>query len=293
MTVTGAPLLAVAQEAAAAEGGRDWATALLILAAAAAIHVVIRAAQAGADRLLAPATTRPGERRHAAALRGHPKVATLTSLFVSIAVFSLWFVALGFALDQLEIDLRAYFATATVIGLAVGFGSQGLVQDVVIGLTLILTDAIDVGDMIEVSGQVGRVERMGLRFTTLTNFLGQTVFIPNRNIAVVGRFRRQVVRAYVDVQLPRDADADAIADRLHRLARGLRAQHPGAIVSEPELVGVGDAEPGGWRYVRLKFRLWPGQQTLIEPGFRQRVTAWMKSVDESYADWMVTVTLRA
>ncbi|HUG40630.1 MAG TPA: mechanosensitive ion channel domain-containing protein [Longimicrobiales bacterium] len=265
---------------------------LVIAALAALAHIVLRAGHAGADRLMAPPNTDPGRVHRVAALR-HPKVATLLSLAASTLTFAIWFVAVGLMLGALDINLTAYFATATVIGLAIGFGSQGLVQDVVIGLTLIFTDAVDVGDMVEVSGQVGRVERVGLRFTTLTNFLGQTVFIPNRNIAVVGRYRRDVVRAFVDVQLPAGADADDVAAHLHRLARGLRAQHPTAIVSEPDLVGEREAEPAGWRYIRLRFRLWPGQQALVEPGFRQRVVAYMRTLDEGYADWMVTVTLRA
>ena len=264
---------------------------LVIAAVAVLAHVAVRLIRATSERALAPDGADPS-RPHLAAARRYPKVATLISLGASTATFILWFVAIGLILRRLGVDPTAYFASATVIGLAVGFGSQGLVQDVVIGLTLIFTDAVDVGDMVEVSGQVGRVERVGLRFTTLTNFLGQTVFIPNRNIAVVGRFRRDVVRAYMDVQLP-DGAPDHLAGRLHDLARGLRAQHPTAIVSEPELLGIRQAEPGGWRFARLKFRLWPGQQALIEPAFRQRVVAFMKSVDEAYADWMVTVTLRA
>ena len=265
---------------------------LVIAAVAAAAHLLVRAARAALERSLAPAGT-DAEEAHWAVARRYPKVATLSSLAASTATFVLWFVALGLILGQLGVVLTTYFATATVIGLAVGFGSQGLVQDIVIGLTLIFTDAVDVGDMVEVSGQVGRVERIGLRFTTLTNFLGQTVFIPNRNIAVVGRFRRDVVRAYMDIQIPDGASADALAERLHGLARGLRSQHPSAIISEPELVGVREVEHGGWRFARLKFRIWPGQQSLIEPGFRQRVVAFMKTVDESYADWMVSVVLRA
>lgn len=265
---------------------------LVIAAVAAAAHILVRATRVGLERALAPAGSDPAE-AHIAAARRYPKLATLISLGASTATFILWFVTLGIILGRLGVELTTYFATATVIGLAVGFGSQGLVQDIVIGLTLIFTDAVDVGDMVEVSGQVGRVERIGLRFTTLSNFLGQIVFIPNRNIAVVGRFRRNVVRAYMDVQVPADAAADALAERLHGLARGLRSQHPTAIVSEPELVGVREVEHGGWRFVRLKFRIWPGQQSLIEPGFRQRIVAFMKTVDESYADWMVTVILRA
>ena len=261
--------------------------ALVILAIALLVHLVLRTLKRGLDSVLGRggAHQPPGANRH-------PKLATILSLLFSALTFILWFVTFGVVLAAFEIDPTTYFATATVIGLAVGFGSQGLVQDLVIGLTLIFTDAMDVGDTVEVSGQVGRVERVGLRFTTLTNFLGQTVFIPNRNIAVVGRYSRGVVRAYVDVQVPAGADADAVAQRLLDMARGFRTQHPAAVVSEPELFGINEDSPGGWSYVRLKLRLWPGQQTLVETSFRQRVVAHMKTLDEKYADFMVPVTYR-
>jgi small conductance mechanosensitive channel len=272
----------------------DWipeaglARAAVVLAGALLFHLLLRAVRAAADRGVGPT----GAQQPPGTPGRHPKLATVLGLFFSTLTFILWFVAVGMVLAAFGIQTTTYFATATVIGLAVGFGSQGLVQDIVIGLTLIFTDALDVGDMVEAAGQVGRVERVGLRFTTLTNFLGQTVYIPNRNIAVVGRYRRGVIRAYVDVQLPEGADPDHLADRLHDLARGFRSQHPAAILSDPELVGVGEAEAGGWRYVRIKLRLWPGQQPLVETVFRQRVLAFMKSIDEKYADWMVPVTYR-
>ena len=266
----------------------DLVRLAVIAVGAVAAHVVVRVVKRTADRWLTPR-------------RRHPKLATVLSLLASAATFVIWFVALGLLLGELGVDLTAYFATATVIGLAVGFGSQGLVQDVVIGLTLIFSDAMDIGDMVEVSGQVGQVERIGLRFTTLTNFLGQTVFIPNRNIAVVGRYRRGVVRAYLDVQVPEGRSPQATGEEVLAIARAFRAQHAAAILDEPVLVegGPGAGAPGGapgpvpaWRFVRLKLRLWPGQQALVETTLRQRIVAHMKTVDEKYADWMVPVTYR-
>lgn len=264
------------------------ARAITVLALAVAAHLLIRALKGGLDRWLGPT----GAQQPPGTPGRHPKLATILGLVLSTATFGLWFAAVGLALAAFEVNLTAYFATATVVGLAVGFGSQGLVQDVVIGITLIFSDAMDVGDMVEVSGQVGRVERVGLRFTTLSNFLGQTVFIPNRNIAVVGRYRRGAVRSYVDVQVPDGRDADELADRLLALARGFRAQHPALVLGEPTLEGVREAGDGGWRYVRIRLRLWPGQQALVETALRQRVLASMRQVDEGFADWMVAVTYR-
>ena len=108
-------------------------------------------------------------------------------------------------------NLTAYLASASILALAISFGSQGLVQDIVISLTLIFSDAMDVGDMVEIAGTVvvvGRVEEIGLRFTTLRNFYNQAVFIPNRTIANVSRFPHGGVFAYADVQIPAGVDRD-------------------------------------------------------------------------------------
>jgi moderate conductance mechanosensitive channel len=270
------------------ETGPALTSLALIALVAAVVHLLVRGLKALSDRILAPAVRSD---RASAASRRHPKIATIVSLLVSTAIFVLWFGAVGLAMRELQVDLTAYLATATIIGLAVGFGSQGLVQDVVIGLTMIFSNALDIGDTVEVSGQVGRVDRMGLRFTTLTNFVGQTVFIPNRNIGVVGRFRRGAVRVYVDVQVPADTDAHTLAGELGALAAAFRSQHA-AILGEPQVLGVRSTGPDGWRYVRLMLRVWPGQQVPMEHIFRQRVLALLRSRDDTYADWMVSVSHR-
>lgn len=259
----------------------------LVIAAAAMGHFLVIVVRRAVARLAGPGTAATQRDR---ATSG--KLMTVLWLVTSAVTFAIYFVALGLVLRELGINMTAYFASASVIGLAIGFGSQGMVQDVVIGLTLIFSDAMDIGDTVEVSGQVGRVERVGLRFTTLTNAIGQTVFIPNRNIAVVGRFRHGVVRAYMDVQIPDDADDGAVLDTLRRLVAAAYAQHGGVLLTAPEVGEPRRAGPAGWRYARIKFRVWPGQTAVVENAIRQRILGAMRRLDDGYADWMVTVTYR-
>jgi moderate conductance mechanosensitive channel len=262
-----------------------------IVGLAAASHALVRLVRMLGEWVVTPAES-PRLTRDLIARR-RPKFATVTGLIVSAFTFVIYFVALGFALRELtNITLGQYFASATVIGLAVGFGTQGLVQDVVTGLTLIFSDVLDIGDVIEVSGQTGRVGTIGLRFTQLTNFMGQTVMIPNRNIGVIGRFRLGYARAFVDVQLPDGADEARIIAVIERIARAYRGQHGAAVVDEPRTYAVRQAGDDGWRFLRTRLRIWPGQQALIEGPFRQRVIAAMREIEPGYADWMVTVTYR-
>jgi moderate conductance mechanosensitive channel len=275
----------------AAATGPSLLRVVYILGLAGLLHIAVRLIRRASEWVVTPDSS-PEVARDLFSRR-QPKLATVTTLVVSAVTFIIYFVAIGFIFLELDFfDVRTYFASATVIGLAVGFGSQGLVQDVVIGLTLIFSDAFNVGDVVEISGQVGRVEKVGLRFTTLVNFLGQTVYIPNRNIGLIGRYRRGAVRAYIDVQLSGTApEADVVA-AIERIARGVRAQQPAILLTDPEIMGPFDAGQGEWRFVRLKLRIWPGQGALIEGAFRQRLLATLRTLDPEYADWMVTISYR-
>lgn len=260
--------------------------AIIVIAVAA--HVLV-----GVLRRLSERFILHGSSNREQVTRQHPKFATLATILVSAATFAIYFLAVGLILRELGVDLTAYIASASVIGLAVGFGLQGFVQDVVVGLTLIFTDVLNVGDMVDISGQTGRVQRVGLRFTTLLNFHDQKVNIPNRNVAQINRYRRGYVRAYVDIQIPSGAHVEEIAGLAERIAIGMRQQFPAVILSDPESMGVRLAESGSWRYVRMKFKLWPGQGAIVENTYRQRMLSLLRSNFADYSDWMITITYRA
>ncbi len=225
-----------------------------------------------------------------------PKFITLIQLISSSATFILYFVAGGLVLQEFGVSLTHYLASASILGLAISFGSQGLVQDVVISLTLIFSDAMDSGDMVEIAGTVtvvGRVEEIGLRFTTLRNLFNQIVFIPNRTIANVSRFPQGGVYAYADIQVPMNADKVKVAQAIEAIALGMWAQFGAIILSEPTMGSVEIAQGGGWELLRIHFKIWPGQGSLIETTFRQQVNRAMKNFDPEYADWQITVIYRA
>ncbi|HEY8469470.1 MAG TPA: mechanosensitive ion channel domain-containing protein [Longimicrobiales bacterium] len=259
--------------------------AILVIALVA--HVLTRVVHRIGDRIMAPHGGGPY-----GLARGRPKVASVTTLIVSALTFTIYFAGLGLILVQLGVPVAGYIASATVVGLAIGFGAQGLVQDVVSGLTLIFSDVLDVGDVADIGGQTGRVEAIGLRFTTLVTVLDQRVFVPNRSIAQINRYRKGYIRAYADAQVPAGVTDEQALAVIEPLARGMFRQFQGIVLTEPEILGVRAAEPGGWRFVRVKFRLWPGQGALIEDTFRQRVIHALRELDPGYADWMVTVTYR-
>ena len=264
----------------------------LIVLLALTAHVLVRAIRKTSEWLLAPRPTPDRSARENLARR-YPRFATILTILVSALTFSIYFAAFGLILLEFRVPFKTYFASATILGLAIGFGLQGFVQDIVIGLTLIFSDALNLGDLVELSGQIGKVENIGLRFTTLVNLYGQNIFVPNRNIATIGRFRAGAIRAYVDLQIPDNLDENKLQKEIEHVARGLYKQHRALILSPPENLGLKSADPGSWRYLRLKCRLWPGQGALLETIFKQRALALLKSYKPDYPDWMIAVTYRA
>ena len=224
--------------------------------------------------------------------RRYPKLATIITILVSAVTFAIYFVAIGMILREFKISLTTYFASATVIGLAVGFGLQGFVQDVVIGLTLIFSDALSIGEMVKLGDEIGKVDSIGLRFTVLINLHGQRIIIPNRNIATISQFRDGCVRAYVDIQLPQEIDEKKMSPAIQSICKGMYNQHRSIILAIPEIFGIKDVEYGQWRYLRIKFKLWPGQINIIEQTFKERVVQLLKKSYADYASWMITVTYK-
>jgi len=224
--------------------------------------------------------------------RRYPKLATIITILVSAVTFTIYFVAVGMILREFKISLTTYFASATVIGLAVGFGLQGFVQDLVIGLTLIFSDALAIGEMVKLGDEIGKVDSIGLRFTVLINLHGQRIIIPNRNIATISQFRGGCIRAYVDIQLPQEIDEKVILQAIQAIGKGMYDQHKSIILATPEIFGIKAAKDGQWRYLRIKVKLWPGQIKIIEETFKERVVQVLKKSYADYASWMITVTYK-
>jgi len=219
----------------------------------------------------------------------YPKLRSIATLTTSGIVFSLYFFAVGLTLREFGVSLTAYLASASVLGLAIGFGSQGLVQDVVTGLTFIFSDLVNVGDLVEISGQTGIVKGITMRFVELENALGARVFIPNRTISNVIDYPRGYVRCIVDVTLRgNDAAKQAAETTAIELMQGMHDQFPGILMTNPSTEGRIRLKSGK-EFLRIKFRIWPNRGQPIETTYRQELTAELKRHDPDYEDWMIAV----
>jgi len=251
---------------------------LAVLGVVVALHLVVHLLRIGAEHLTRSETT--------ASVR---KLRTLISLGTSVLVFTLYFLAVGYILQAFGISMTAYLASASVIGLAVGFGSQGVVQDVVTGLTLIFSNLVDIGEMVNIGGQTGIVRSIGMRFIVLENSFGAQVNIPNRTITNVIAYPRGYMRSIVDVTLAEDDDQrDRMLAFTSTLMHTVNEQFPGIMRYPPSVEGC-IRTGAGREFVRLKFRIWPDRLEPIAQSFRQELLHGLKQIDSSYADWMVAI----
>lgn len=231
-----------------------------------------------------------GSLLHDAGDRRYRKLRSVGTLATSITMFVVYFLAFGLILREFGISLTAYLASASVVGLAVGFGSQGIVQDVVTGLTFIFSDLVDVGDLVEISGQTGIVRGISMRFVELQNALGASVFIPNRTINNVISYPRGYVRCIVDVTLRGDDEARQAAEASAlSLMKAAHQQFPGILMTEPSSEGR-RVLGSGKEILRLKFRIWPNRGQPIESTYVQELTAELRRGDPEYQPWMIAVS---
>jgi hypothetical protein len=223
-------------------------------------------------------------------VRRHQKLRSIATLATSAIVFTLYFLAVGLILREFGVSLTAYLASASVVGLAIGFGSQGIVQDVVTGLTFIFSDLIDVDDLVEVSGQIGMVRAITMRFVELENAMGATVFIPNRTINNVINYPRGYIRCIVDITLRGDESIrSAIEAASLRLMTLFHQQFPGICITAPSSEGR-IAFDAGKEILRIKFRIWPNREKPIETTFYQELIAELGQIDVDYKPWMVAIS---
>ncbi|MDE5413152.1 mechanosensitive ion channel family protein [Alkalihalobacillus sp. MEB203] len=165
------------------------------------------------------------------------RVKTLEKLALNAFSYVLIFVFITIVISIFGLDATGLIAGAGIIGLAIGFGAQGLVSDVVTGFFILLERQIDVGDYVTASGLDGIVEEVGLRTTLIRGFDGTLHFIPNRNISSVSNHSRGNMRALVDMSISYDDNIDeavkvmqAVCDRI--------ATEDERIVEGPNVVGV-------------------------------------------------------
>lgn len=190
----------------------------------------------------------------------------LLIVFFSIAILLI--------LGELGIQLGPLLATAGIGAVAIGFGAQSLVKDVISGFFIILENQYRIGDVIEVAGVSGLVESVGLRTTVLRDLEGKVHIIPNGEIKIVSNLSKEWARSVLDVGISYREDVDQVIDLLSQIGEELASEVPyqSAILEPPQILGVerfGESE----MVIRMTIKTAPLKQWEVGRELRKRIKA--------------------
>ncbi|WP_221563946.1 mechanosensitive ion channel family protein [Alkalihalobacillus sp. TS-13] len=162
---------------------------------------------------------------------------TLKSITKSVFSYALIFILVVAVMGTFELDVTGLLAGAGIIGLAIGFGAQGLVSDVVTGFFILLEKQLDVGDYVTAAGFDGIVEDTGLRTTHIRGFDGTLHYVPNREISAISNHTRGNMRALVDIGISYGDNIDKAIGVLQEACDRI-AETNEEIVEGPNVLGV-------------------------------------------------------
>lgn len=147
---------------------------------------------------------------------------TLSSVFQFVFRIIIITVALIMILSELSIEIGPILAAAGILGLAVGFGAQNLVKDLIGGFFILLTDQIRVGDVVEVAGKAGFVEGLNLRMVTLRDLAGNVHYVPNGEITVVTNMTKGFSRYVFEIGVAYRENVDEVMEIMKQVDAELR-----------------------------------------------------------------------
>ncbi|MDU0204325.1 MULTISPECIES: mechanosensitive ion channel family protein [Paenibacillus] len=162
---------------------------------------------------------------------------TIGSLIHNLIAYTVNLICIMLILGQVGLNLGPLLAGAGVLGLAIGFGAQSLVKDVITGFFIIFEDQFGVGDVIQIDSFKGTVEEIGIRVTRIKSWTGEVHIIPNGNIKQVTNFSTYNSLAVVDVTIPHHINIDDATQILKDTVKHVQ-ELTEDIVKEPEVLGV-------------------------------------------------------
>jgi len=174
------------------------------------------------------------------AVEAKKRAQTLGNILRNALLVVIAFIALLMILGELGIQLGPLLATAGIGAVAIGFGAQSLVRDVISGFFIILENQYRIGDAIEVAGASGLVESISLRKTVLRDLEGRVHTIPNGEIKMVSNLSKEWSRAVVDIGISYREDIDQIIALLSQIGKDLEGEEPykSAILEPMQILGV-------------------------------------------------------
>lgn len=197
---------------------------------------------------------------------------TLAAVIDSVGIAVIIFLSLMQVLPLFGIDMKPLLASAGIAGLAIGFGAQTLVHDVINGFLILVENQYDIGDTISIAGKTGVVEEMTLRRTVLRDANGSVHVVPNSQIAVVTNQTRDWTQVSLHVSVAYNEPSERVIRVLKEAAEEVRndPQLREDTVSDPEVPGIERMGPGEAEYLML-IKTRPGAQFRVSRELRRKV----------------------
>lgn len=197
------------------------------------------------------------------------KANTIKALSKSILKYVVYFVAILVILPEFGIRTESIIATAGIGGLALGFGAQSLVKDVISGFFILFEDQYAVGDFVSIDNITGTVEEIGLRITKIRGFKGDLNIIPNGQVEKVTNYTRGNALAIVDVNIAYRSDIEKATHVMQKVADRYKSENDD-IVEPPNVLGVVNFASNGIN-IRLVARTLPMKHWGVERELRKRI----------------------
>ncbi len=171
----------------------------------------------------------------------HKKISranTLIPLLQSISKYVIYFIAGVMVLKELGVDTTAIIASAGVVGLAIGFGAQSFVKDIISGAFLLFEGVISVGDSVNIGEHSGTVEVISLRNIHLRKFSGELRVIPYGEVNSFGNFNKGYMRAIVEVGIAYEQDVERGMKALEEITNKWTEENKDIVLEPPIVQGV-------------------------------------------------------
>jgi moderate conductance mechanosensitive channel len=207
-------------------------------------------------------------RRTAAWRPGHP-AARMTPIIEGLLRYTILFSAVILMLAAVHINVTPVLASATVLGVALGFGAQQIIRDLLAGIFLLSEGIVQAGDLVRVDNEWGIVERASLRVTQIRKYSGELVTMPNGSITKIGNWSRDYARAVVEILIPYGADLAAASQAVREAAAAWTAAHADRH-AEPEIGGITDLRDTGI-VLQCAVLVSPGQQFAVASELREYI----------------------
>jgi moderate conductance mechanosensitive channel len=212
-------------------------------------------------------------RRHATGdLEWQRRATTLGVILTGVVNATVGFVAILMLLRELSIDVLPILTGAGIAGLAIGFGAQNLVRDVISGFFLILEDQVRIGDLARINGVGGTVEQINLRTIVLRDGEGAVQVFPNGTITALANLSKQFSYAVVDVKIAYSENVDRVMGTMREVGASMErdALWSALILAPLEIVGI-ESLADGAATVRVKFKTQPLNQGKVGNELRRRL----------------------